>query len=145
MSEVCQSLSHSEWECLSRCIRAQTAEGHLRPYAQAVGRDLSCLGSAKGVPDQHAYMCIAIPPKVPAASVIGFLKGKSAIAIARLMWQELETFRASIPGPRVRSIQRRVRTGAGPQLHPRTENCGWSRRSVLKQRATPRDLWPNRL
>ena len=29
-------------------------------------------------------MCIAIPPKYPVASVIGFLKGKSAIAIARL-------------------------------------------------------------
>ena len=28
-------------------------------------------------------MCIAIPPKVAVAQVIGFLKGKSAIAIAR--------------------------------------------------------------
>jgi putative transposase len=28
-------------------------------------------------------MCIAIPPKHPVASVIGFLKGKSSIAIAR--------------------------------------------------------------
>lgn len=28
-------------------------------------------------------MCIAIPPKHAVASVIGFLKGKSAIAIAR--------------------------------------------------------------
>jgi putative transposase len=32
-------------------------------------------------------MCIAIPPK-PVASVIGFLKGKSAIAIARLSGKE---------------------------------------------------------
>jgi len=28
-------------------------------------------------------MCISIPPKYPVASVIGFLKGKSAIAGAR--------------------------------------------------------------
>jgi putative transposase len=28
-------------------------------------------------------MCIEIPPKHPVASIIGFLKGKSAIAIAR--------------------------------------------------------------
>ena len=28
-------------------------------------------------------MCITIPPKHPVASVIGFLKGKSAIAVAR--------------------------------------------------------------
>jgi putative transposase len=33
-------------------------------------------------------MCIAIPPKHPVASVIGFLKGKSAIAMARLCGKE---------------------------------------------------------
>jgi REP element-mobilizing transposase RayT len=32
----------------------------------------------------HVHICIAIPPKHPVALVIGFLKGKSAIAIARL-------------------------------------------------------------
>jgi putative transposase len=34
------------------------------------------------MPD-HVHMCISIPPKYPVASVIGFLKGKSAIAVAR--------------------------------------------------------------
>jgi len=33
-------------------------------------------------------VCIAIPPKYPVASVIGFLKGKSAIAMARLCGKE---------------------------------------------------------
>ena len=33
-------------------------------------------------------MCIAIPPKYPVASVIGFLKGKSTIAMARLCGKE---------------------------------------------------------
>jgi putative transposase len=33
-------------------------------------------------------MCIAIPPKYPVASVIGFLKRKSAIAMARLCGKE---------------------------------------------------------
>jgi len=31
----------------------------------------------------HVHMCIEIPPKYAVASVIGFMKGKSAIAIAR--------------------------------------------------------------
>ena len=31
----------------------------------------------------HVHMCIEIPPKYAVASIIGFLKGKSAIAIAR--------------------------------------------------------------
>jgi putative transposase len=39
------------------------------------------------LPD-HVHMCIAIPPKHPVASVIRFLKGKSAIAIARLCGNE---------------------------------------------------------
>ncbi len=34
------------------------------------------------MPD-HVHMCIEIPPKYAVASVIGFIKGKSAIAIAR--------------------------------------------------------------
>jgi putative transposase len=33
-------------------------------------------------------MCIEIPPKYAVASVIGFLKGKSAIAVARLQGKE---------------------------------------------------------
>jgi putative transposase len=39
------------------------------------------------LPD-HVHMCIAIPPKYPVASVIGFLKGKSAIAMAHLCGKE---------------------------------------------------------
>ena len=31
----------------------------------------------------HVHMCISIPPKHPVSSIIGFIKGKSAIAIAR--------------------------------------------------------------
>jgi len=31
----------------------------------------------------HVHMCIEIPPKFAVSSVIGFMKGKSAIAIAR--------------------------------------------------------------
>ena len=34
------------------------------------------------MPD-HVHMCIEIPPKHAVASVIGFLQGKSAMAIAR--------------------------------------------------------------
>jgi REP element-mobilizing transposase RayT len=39
------------------------------------------------MPD-HVHMCIAIPPKHRVASVIGCLKGKSAIAVARLCGRE---------------------------------------------------------
>ncbi len=32
----------------------------------------------------HVHMCIMIPPKYAVASVIGFIKGRSTIAIVRL-------------------------------------------------------------
>ena len=31
----------------------------------------------------HVHMCISIPPKYAVSEIIGYLKGKSAIAIAR--------------------------------------------------------------
>lgn len=31
----------------------------------------------------HVHICISIPPKFAVSNVVGFLKGKSAIAIAR--------------------------------------------------------------
>ena len=31
----------------------------------------------------HVHMCLSIPPKYSVSSVVGFLKGKSAISIAR--------------------------------------------------------------
>ena len=39
------------------------------------------------MPD-HVHMVIEIPPKYAVSSVIGFLKGKSAIAIAHLQGRE---------------------------------------------------------
>ena len=78
-------------------VRAQTTtEGDLWPNASATGSDFPRAGSAKGVPDHRrppdARPCAHVhrdsPPKHPVASVIGFLKGKSAIAIARLGGKE---------------------------------------------------------
>jgi putative transposase len=31
----------------------------------------------------HVHMCLSIPPKVAVSKVVGFIKGKSAISIAR--------------------------------------------------------------
>jgi putative transposase len=56
------------FHALARQKECQILEGHLMP--------------------DHVHMCIAIPPKYPVASVLGFLKGKSAIAIARLSGRE---------------------------------------------------------
>src|SRR5487761_472958 len=72
-----------------------TAQGGIRKDAQPIGRDFPCLGSAERMPDSrralNAGSCAYVhcdSPKHPVASVIGFLKGKSAIAVARLSGKE---------------------------------------------------------
>src|SRR5215813_303969 len=81
---------------VSRRVRAQAAaQSNLWADAPSTGADFPRTGEAERVPDcrghllsDHVHMCIAIPPKHPVASVMGFLKGKSAIAIARLCGKE---------------------------------------------------------
>src|SRR5258708_36013742 len=96
LSELYQSLSHSKWDCKyhvvfvskrrRKAIFGQTRR-HLGQIFHALARQKECqIVEGHPIPD-HVYMCIAIPPK-PIASVTGFLKGKSAIAIARLCGKE---------------------------------------------------------
>ena len=87
-----QSLSHSKWDCKYHVVfipkkRRKALFGRARHYLggifHALARQKECqMVEGQMMPD-HVHMCIAIPPKYAVASVIGVLKGKSAIAIAR--------------------------------------------------------------
>ncbi|MDO8957691.1 MAG: IS200/IS605 family transposase, partial [Deltaproteobacteria bacterium] len=57
---------------------------HLGEIFHALARQKECQILEGHLLPDHVHRCIAIPPKHPVASVIGFLKGKSAIAVA---WQ----------------------------------------------------------
>jgi putative transposase len=81
---------------VSRGVCSQaTAESDLGSIRRQLGAVFHALAKQKEsqimeghlMPD-HVHMCIAIPPKHSVASVIGFLKGKSAIAIARMCGKE---------------------------------------------------------
>jgi putative transposase len=55
----------------------------LGPIFHELARQKAChIVEGHGMPDP-VHRCIALPPKYAVASVIGLLKGKSAIAIAR--------------------------------------------------------------
>ncbi len=41
----------------------------------------------------HVHMCISIPPKYAVSNVVGFIKGKSAIAIARQFGKKVRNFK----------------------------------------------------
>ena len=92
MSELYQSISHSKWDCKYHVIfvpkyRRKTMFWELRQYLGPVFHELvrqkECQIIEGHLLVDHVHMCIAIPPKHAVSSVIGFLKGKSAIAIAR--------------------------------------------------------------
>jgi len=97
VSDVYQSLTHSRWDCKYHVVfipkrRRKVLFGNVRRQLgeifHALARQKECpIIEGHLLPD-HVHMCIAIPPKYPVASVIGFLKGKSAIAVARLCGRE---------------------------------------------------------
>jgi len=149
MSELHQSLSHSKWDCKYHvAFRAQAAaQSNLRQTRRQLGQIFHALAKQKEcqivegrLMSDHVHMGIAIEPKHPVASVIGFLKGKSAIAIARLCGKG-GILRMSISGP--------AAIGAGPSIHPRAGPRGWNKRaseslSKVRFSATPKPI-ANRL
>ena len=64
------------------------ARSHWGEIFHALARQKECRILEGHLMPDHVHMGIAIPLKHPVASVIGFLKGKSAIAIARLSGKE---------------------------------------------------------
>ena len=97
MNDTFHSLAHSKYECKYHLVfvpqyRRKALYGELRrqrgPILHELARQKECqIIEGHLMPDQ-VDMCIVIPPKHAVASVIGFLKGKSAIAIARLQGKE---------------------------------------------------------
>ena len=87
-----RSLSHSVWECKYHIVfipkyRRKILYGNLRQHLGKVFRELarqreSEIEEGHLVAD-HVHMMISIPPKYSVAQVVGYIKGKSAIHIAR--------------------------------------------------------------
>ncbi|MBM3739236.1 MAG: IS200/IS605 family transposase [Acidobacteria bacterium] len=97
MSQIYQSLAHSKWDCKYHVVfvpkgRRKAIFGVVRanlgPIFHALAKQKECRIIEGHLMKDHVHMCIEIPPKHPVASVIGFIKGKSAIAIARMNGKE---------------------------------------------------------
>ena len=87
-----RSLRHTKWECKYHVVfipkyRKKVIYGTLRRRLGEVFRTLaeqkeSRIEEGHLMPD-HVHMMISIPPKYSVAQVVGYIKGKSAIHIAR--------------------------------------------------------------
>ena len=92
---VYESLSHTKWECKYHVIfipkyRRKVLYGQLRPHLGQVFRELArqreCAIEEGHLMPDHVHMLVSIPPKYSVSQVMGYIKGKSAIHIART-WQ----------------------------------------------------------
>ncbi|SFM50543.1 IS200/IS605 family transposase [Nitrosomonas communis] len=87
-----QSLTHTTWDCKYYVVfipkrRKKVIFGMIRKHLGKVLRELAEQKNCQIVeghlmPD-HVHMCISIPPKYSVSYVVGYIKGKSAISIAR--------------------------------------------------------------
>ncbi len=87
-----QSLAHTRWECKYHVVwipkyRRKKLFGEIRRELGPVLRELAQRKESEVLEGtmllDHVHMLIAIPPKYAVSQVIGYLKGKSAIHIAR--------------------------------------------------------------
>ena len=96
-----ESLSHSKWECKYHVVfipkyRRKMLYGELRQQLGEVFRRLAmqeeCRVEEGHLMPDHVHMMISIPPKYAVSQVIGYIKGKSAIHLARVYGERKRNF-----------------------------------------------------
>ena len=88
----CENLSHTTWECKYHVVfipkyRRRALFGKLRAHLGPVFRKLAEQKESRveegHVMVDHVHMMLSIPPKLAVSHVVGYIKGKSAIHVAR--------------------------------------------------------------
>jgi putative transposase len=96
-----ESLSHSKWECKYHVVfipkyRRRVLYGQLRSHLGEVFHRLARQRESRieegHLMSDHVHMLISIPPKYAVSQVIGFIKGKSAIHLARVYGERQRNF-----------------------------------------------------
>jgi putative transposase len=96
-----ESLSHSKWECkyhvvfIPKCRRKLLygqLRGHLGDMLRRLAEQKESRIEEGHLMVDHVHMMIAIPPKYAVSQVVGYIKGKSAIQIARVYGERTRNF-----------------------------------------------------
>jgi putative transposase len=96
-----ETLSHSKWDCKYHVVfipkyRRKALYAELRRHLGAAFRTLAEQKESRieegHLMVDHVHMLISIPPKYAVANVVGFIKGKSAIHIARTFMERKRNF-----------------------------------------------------
>src|SRR5499426_2697142 len=101
MKHSTENLRHTRWECKYHVVfipkyRKRSIYGWVRRELGPIIRDLaqqkeSVVEEGHLMAD-HVHMLLSIPPKYSVSGVVGFIKGKSAIAIARRFMDRAKNF-----------------------------------------------------
>jgi len=87
-----ESLHHTKWECKYHLVwipkwRKRVLYGQLRKELGQILRGLAMHKESEVIEGalrtDHVHMVISIPPKYSVSQVVGYVKGKSAIWVAR--------------------------------------------------------------
>lgn len=87
-----ESLCHSRWDCKYHLVfvpkyRRRILYGKIREFLGPVFHELAGQRDSKilegHMVQDHVHMLIKIPPKYAISEIVGYIKGKSAIAVAR--------------------------------------------------------------
>ena len=87
-----KKLKHTTWECKYHLVwipkyRKKIIYGQLRTYLGEILKELALQKESEilegHLMGDHVHMLISIPPKYSVSQVVGYIKGKSAIHIAR--------------------------------------------------------------
>jgi putative transposase len=87
-----KSLTHTRWDCKYHIVfipkkRQKLIYGHVRIFLGEVFHELTIRKGCKieegHLMKDHVHMCLSVPPKYAVSNIVGYIKGKSAIAIAR--------------------------------------------------------------
>ncbi|MEQ1712936.1 MAG: IS200/IS605 family transposase [Hyphomicrobium sp.] len=96
-----QSLNHTTWDCKCHVVfipkcRRKTLYFEVRKHLGEVfhrlaGQKASKIEEGHLMPD-HVHMMLSIPPKYAVSQVVGSIKGKSAIHLARVYGERKRNF-----------------------------------------------------
>ena len=96
-----ESLSHTKWECkyhivfIPKCRRGTLYEQlrqHLGQVFHELARQKESRVEEGHLMSDHVHMMLAIAPKYAVSQVVGYIKGKSAIHLARVYGERKRNF-----------------------------------------------------
>lgn len=101
MNNSTENLKHTRWECKYHVVfipkyRRKVMYGSIRQELGSIIRELAQQKESQveegHLMADHVHIMLSVPPKYSVSGVVGYIKGKSAIAIARKFMDRKKNF-----------------------------------------------------